>query len=105
VSEERDPLQLYAYVQKGIAGAPEDVHGVHVTGEIDDTPKPIAGRTEGGLASAGYSYWAVFGPECLLHIYYEGPLPNEARRDAMNQQLYGLALVTLQRWAEEDAEC
>lgn len=104
MSEEMDRLQLYAYVQKGIAGAPEDVHGVHITGEVDDAPRPIADRTAGGLAAAGYAYWAVSGPECLLHVYYEGLLPDEERRDAINQQLYGLALVTLQRWAEEDAE-
>lgn len=75
--------EVWAYVGKGIAGAPGDKYGIHVTGVPDrETPS--------------WAYWALSAapydkfPGVLMHVYFEGELPNEATRDAINRTVKGL---------------
>lgn len=81
-------VEIYAFVCKGIAGAPVDVYGCHLTTDPDDKPKPIPNRSAGG--QAGYSYWALlflttkFPPPVIIHIYFEGPLPTDRQRHQIN---------------------
>ena len=103
-----DTIYLYSFWCKGIAGAPPDEYGMHLTGEEDDAPKPLPDRTQGGLDTAGYSYWALSYsptdelPPLLIHIYFEGPLPPDEQRDVLNRLTYNTAMQFL--FAEEDAE-
>ncbi len=74
---------VYAYICKGIAGAPAHVHGIHVTGVEDDQPRPVATWPE-------HTYWMIVipafddFPEVEINVHYEGPLPSDEQRDQMN---------------------
>ncbi len=83
--EQPENVELYAFIQKGIAGAPPDRHGLHLTGDPADAPR--------SLQQAGYAYWAlsIAGgddyPAVLIHVYYEGPMPGDHERDGLNRQV------------------
>lgn len=96
-----ETVEVYAFVCKGIAGAPADQYGVHLTGDPEDSPKPLPAHTAAGLPKTGFSYWALsaeaYGefPSVLIHIYFEGDLPGVPERDWINkaiQRLTGQAL-------------
>ncbi len=78
-----ETIEVYAYVCKGIAGAPGGEYGMHVTGDQGDQPRPLD-------TWADQSYWALSAdesngyPPVLMHIHYEGPLLDERVRDEIN---------------------
>jgi hypothetical protein len=78
-----DTIEVYAYIAKGLSGAPADQFGMYVTGEETDQPRPVA-------TWAKQSYWALSGDgsggysPVLIHIYYEGDLPDDHQRDYIN---------------------
>lgn len=89
-------VEVYAFIQKGINGVPPDRHGLHLTGDPADAPRPIPARQARSLQQAGYSYWALSAlayddfPAVLIHIYYEGPMPDDRERDAINKVVQNL---------------
>lgn len=94
-------IELYAFVCLGINGAPPRMHGLHLTGDHTDSPKPLPDKTAGGLKKARYVYWALSImpsadlPAVLIHVYYEGSMPDDPERDVINnaiQQVAGQAL-------------
>lgn len=97
MSDQPEKIELYAFLQKGIAGAPPDVHGLHLTGDPTDAPKPVPIRNAGNLQQAGYSFWALsFAayndyPAVLILVYYEGPMPSDQERDVINRSIQEIA--------------
>lgn len=93
VGGEDETVQLFAIIQKGIAGAPPDDYGLHLTSDLTDAPKPLPDQPW----QAGYSFWALsFAayanyPAVLIHVYYEGPMPPDRERDGINQQIQNVA--------------
>ena len=82
----QNTIEVYAYICFGIAGAPMDKLGMHVTDDPNDQPRPRS-------VWAGESYWALSAdgsgkyPPVLMHIYYEGELPAESVRDEINHHV------------------
>lgn len=92
----RDTVQLYAYIQKGIAGAPAGEYGLHLTGDPADAPPP----------PPEYAYWAlsIDEPPALIHVHFEGALPADEERDVVNSavmELFRRAMLSQEEPAGE----
>lgn len=92
-----ETIEVYAFVCKGIAGAPADQQYGHLTGDPEDSPKPLPDQIVDSLQKAGFSYWALsaeaYGefPSVLIHIYFEGDWPGDPERDWINKAIQRLA--------------
>lgn len=80
-------IELYFYIARGLSGAPDDEYGMYMAAERDELPsRPVD-------TWSASSYWALGTdeqngyPPVLMHIHYEGPLPDERIRDGINRQV------------------
>ncbi len=79
-------MEIFAYVCRGIAGAPLPYFGMHITSDPNDQPKRLD-------TWADQSYWALSAdaangyPPVLMHVFFEGPPPDEQTRDWINRHV------------------
>jgi len=82
--------EVYAYIAFGLSGAPADTLGLYLTADYADQPKPLTTwkrRAYWVLSTGGENGY----PPVFMNVYYEGNLPDDRTRDAINQQVLPLA--------------
>lgn len=70
-------LTLHVFIARGIAGAPPDELGAHITTDPTDAPKPIP--LSWSLSFAPVESW----PAVLCHVHFDGDMPSEHKRDLL----------------------
>src|SRR5260221_7262648 len=82
-------IEVYAYIARGIAGAPPDQFGLHVTQTRGDVQRPPSAWSQ-------QVYWALSMsapgyPSVLVHVHFEGGhLPPDQQRDEISRATQAL---------------
>jgi hypothetical protein len=81
-------IHTFAYVCKGIEGAPADQYGIHVTRDETDQPRPLA-------TWSAEPYWALDllntqGVTVTIHVHFEGRQPTAIDKERVDNEVKGL---------------